>query len=94
MRAVPKLGPPADTEIWIGGGIIGGNDGTSRVYTDVLFDREHVLQAVDDLTIYEGVPRHNITIKWNNSRDGIRASLDCPSGLLTIQPEIYSPKSL
>jgi hypothetical protein len=90
MDAVPRLGPPAKTGIWIGGGIIGQRDEDEvfEWYANVMRDRNHVLHVVKKLIARRGISRHNVITDWNNSQNGIRVGLDCPQGLVTVRPEI------
>jgi len=83
VHAIPALGALANTTVWLGGTCA---EWDNVRYDDTDFERAYALQKVNELAEpgYTVLEPH-----WTNIPNGVlKAQLDCPEGVLTIQTEI------
>ena len=84
VSAIPTLGPPERTQLWVGGGDVHGKDG-QYYYEEVLLDRDFALQTINEMVTVNGMPSDAVRIDWKNTGQDLFISLDCHANTLLIQ---------
>lgn len=79
IDAIPRLGPVAYTEVWVGGGLQYPN--ADHVTADKLYAEEQMRRLQRVAQINPSV----IAIDWNRGYNDLYLRLDCQSGELLIQ---------
>lgn len=76
-----ELGPAALTTVWLGGACLRDETGP---YADTKLEREYAASRIISLESAWG----GLMLDWNDDDCRIDVQLDCPSGIITVEPLI------
>jgi hypothetical protein len=83
LKAIPKLGEPTATSIWLGGCAI-REVSNPRIQLGITQDRVYAERQVEVLNDEAGLSYAAINVDWNTSEHDIGVDLDCRRGILSV----------